>query len=101
MPAGNHERLNRLCRWVTGGVLAAALALPSLTSFAGPLTAVRVWPGPDYTRLTLESPQVIGYKLFAGHRPLLSEPRSSAESISPRTIRRKRSRASFVAPSEW
>lgn len=69
MPAGNHERLNRLCRWVTGGVLAAALALPSLTSFAGPLTAVRVWPGPDYTRLTLESPQVIGYKLFTIRDP--------------------------------
>ncbi|MBX9629827.1 MAG: N-acetylmuramoyl-L-alanine amidase [Burkholderiales bacterium] len=55
--------MNRLCRWVTGGVLAAALALPALPSLAGPLTAVRVWPGPDYTRLTLESPQVIAYKL--------------------------------------
>lgn len=69
MPAGTHERLNRLCRWVTGGLLTAALILPAVASFAGPLTAVRVWPGPDYTRLTLESPQVIGYKLFTIRDP--------------------------------
>lgn len=61
--------MKRLRRWVTGGALAAALILPPALSFGGSLTAVRVWPGPDYTRLTLESPAVIGYKLFTIRDP--------------------------------
>ncbi|MBX9964322.1 MAG: N-acetylmuramoyl-L-alanine amidase [Burkholderiales bacterium] len=61
--------MKRLRRWVTGGALAAALVLPPAFVFGGPLSAARVWPGPDYTRLTLESPAAISYKLFTIREP--------------------------------
>lgn len=61
--------MKRLRRRVTGGALVAALLLLPALCGAGALTAVRVWPGPDYTRLTLESPAVIGYKLFTIRDP--------------------------------
>lgn len=47
-----------------GALLACVLCVGMPAAWSGPLTAVRVWPGPDYTRLTLESSAVIGYKMF-------------------------------------
>ncbi|WP_324780891.1 N-acetylmuramoyl-L-alanine amidase [Thiobacillus sedimenti] len=36
---------------------------------AAQLSAVRLWPSPDYTRLTLEAPQAVGYKYFTLSNP--------------------------------
>ena len=36
---------------------------------AAQLTAARVWPAPDYTRITLEAPTAIGYRLTTLHDP--------------------------------
>ncbi len=51
-------------------MVALALCAPLSDAIAGPLTAVRVWPGPDYTRLTLESSATIGYKVFTIRDPV-------------------------------
>lgn len=60
----------RLRHLGAGVVLALASCLPWMDAVAGPLTAVRVWPGPDYTRLTLESSATIGYKVFTIRDPV-------------------------------
>lgn len=36
---------------------------------ATPVTSARVWPAPDYTRITLESPKPIGYKMHTLKNP--------------------------------
>jgi len=61
--------LTRLRHLLGNVVGAAALCLAVANAAAGPLTAVRVWPGPDYTRLTLESSTAIGYKVFTIRDP--------------------------------
>jgi N-acetylmuramoyl-L-alanine amidase len=38
-------------------------------SFAATISAVRVWPAPDYTRLTLESHQQVDYNMFTLSNP--------------------------------
>jgi N-acetylmuramoyl-L-alanine amidase len=53
-------------RWLGRCWLAFALCLlPAVAAAATPITAVRVWPAPEYTRLTIESPRAIEYTLFA------------------------------------
>ena len=50
--------------------LALALCLlPVLAAAATPIIAVRVWPAPEYTRLTIESPRAIEYTLFVLKEP--------------------------------
>jgi N-acetylmuramoyl-L-alanine amidase len=52
----------------------AASLLPGFASSGVEVTAVRVWPAPEYTRVTLESPRPIEYSLFtvdAPHRVVL------------------------------
>lgn len=48
--------------------LLSVMLLSSLAQ-AMQLTATRLWPSPDYTRLTLEAPQPIAYKYFALNNP--------------------------------
>src|SRR5512139_1141484 len=40
-----------------------ACLVPGIAGAQVALTAVRVWPAPDYTRLTLESPSPLRYTL--------------------------------------
>ena len=54
--------------------VARGLALCPIALFAAPadaaqLTAARVWPSPDYTRITLEAPAAINYRLTALRDP--------------------------------
>ena len=54
--------------------LAQGVALFWMTLFAAAvnaaqLTAARIWPSPDYTRITLEAPAAINYRLTALHDP--------------------------------
>jgi N-acetylmuramoyl-L-alanine amidase len=56
------------------GLVAALLIaclLPSLSALAQgvAITAIRVWPGPDYTRITLESAAPVGFSLSAIENP--------------------------------
>ena len=44
-------------------------ALTSGLAQAAQLTATRLWPSPDYTRITLESPQPVAYKHFTLANP--------------------------------
>ncbi len=46
-----------------------ALALLNLSAFAGTLTAARMWPSPDYTRITLESDAPLNFKHFTLGNP--------------------------------
>lgn len=48
--------------------LLSVMLLSSLAQ-AMHLTATRLWPSPDYTRLTLEAPQPIAYKYFSLNNP--------------------------------
>lgn len=56
-------------------VLLAACLMPLTAHAQVPVTAVRVWPSPEYTRLTLESPKPLRYALSseAGHGRLVLE----------------------------
>jgi N-acetylmuramoyl-L-alanine amidase len=58
---GRHTRLGWLVGWLS--------LLPGLACAAVPITAVRVWPAPEYTRLTIESPRPIEYTLFTMQGP--------------------------------
>lgn len=54
-----------LSRWLRG-VVGAALLVPLSQALAGtPITAARLWPGPEYTRLTIESPSPLTYNAFS------------------------------------
>ena len=44
-------------------------ALASATVQAGQLTATRLWPSPDYTRITLEGTQAVAHKYFSLSNP--------------------------------
>ena len=46
-----------------------ALALLQASAFAGMLTAARMWPSPDYTRITLESDAPLNFKHFTLSNP--------------------------------
>lgn len=48
--------------------LLLALCLPGF-AYAVELTAARLWPSPDYTRLTLEAPQSLSFKYFTLNNP--------------------------------
>ena len=56
-----------------GGVLLVAVGLlclpPSAAEAVVAISAVRVWPGPDYTRVTIESEHPIRYTLFGAKSP--------------------------------
>ena len=43
----------------------ALLYLTAATAAAGTLSAARVWPSPDYTRIALESAEPLSYKYFS------------------------------------
>jgi len=49
----------------------AALALAAAAAWAADIlvTSTRVWPAPDYTRITIESQQAIRYKFFSIDNP--------------------------------
>ena len=57
-------------RWAAAacGVLLSCLTLASAQA-AVPVSAVRVWPGPEYTRITIESAKPIEYALFTAKNP--------------------------------
>lgn len=46
-----------------------ALALINLSVYAGTLTAARMWPSPDYTRITLESDAPLKFRHFTLSNP--------------------------------
>lgn len=46
-----------------------AFALLNAGAFAGTLTAARMWPSPDYTRITLESDAPLNFKHFTLSNP--------------------------------
>ncbi|MGE0559636.1 MAG: N-acetylmuramoyl-L-alanine amidase [Burkholderiales bacterium] len=61
----------RIVRKLTQWLAAAAAALAATTVFAADalVTSTRVWPAPDYTRITIESQQPIRYKFFSIDNP--------------------------------
>jgi N-acetylmuramoyl-L-alanine amidase len=52
-----------LAFWVLW-LLVALCVLPAIALAETQISAVRVWPGPDYTRIAIESAQAIEYTLF-------------------------------------
>ena len=64
MFAADIHKLMRMIVWLA--VLLAGLIAPA---HALQLSDARLWPSPDYTRLTLESPQPIAYKYFTLANP--------------------------------
>ena len=58
------RQMMRVTRWVIW--LLVCLAMPA---HALQLSDARLWPSPDYTRLTLEAPQSIAYKYFTLANP--------------------------------
>lgn len=47
-------------------IVSAALLGPVASALAGtPITAARLWPGPEYTRLTIETPSPLSYNAFS------------------------------------
>ncbi|MGA0024168.1 MAG: N-acetylmuramoyl-L-alanine amidase [Burkholderiales bacterium] len=58
-------------RKLTQCLAAAAVALAATAAFAADalVTSTRVWPAPDYTRITIESQQPIRYKFFSIDNP--------------------------------
>jgi N-acetylmuramoyl-L-alanine amidase len=60
------------CRQATGklaGLLATWLMWISFSAAAANITAARLWPSPDYTRVTLESDAPISFKYFTLANP--------------------------------
>jgi len=55
-----------LIRWL---LLALALLAPPLQANEIQVSSTRVWPAPDYTRVTFESPQPIRHSLFTLDNP--------------------------------
>jgi N-acetylmuramoyl-L-alanine amidase len=50
-------------------ILLLLCALPVVALGDTPIAGVRVWPGPEYTRITIESPAPIEYTLFTVPNP--------------------------------
>jgi N-acetylmuramoyl-L-alanine amidase len=50
-------------------VLLLLCLLPALALAATQVSGVRVWPGPEYTRITIETPRPIEYTLFTVKNP--------------------------------
>jgi N-acetylmuramoyl-L-alanine amidase len=61
-------RASGMRRWLQGVLVLLALA-PSLAAAGVPVTAARVWPAVEYTRITLESPRALDYTLFTMKNP--------------------------------
>ncbi|NWG39044.1 MAG: N-acetylmuramoyl-L-alanine amidase [Hydrogenophilaceae bacterium] len=60
------------CRQATGklaGLLATWLMWISFSAAAANITAARLWPSPDYTRVTLESDAPVSFKYFTLANP--------------------------------
>jgi N-acetylmuramoyl-L-alanine amidase len=57
----------RIFRWF--GVAAAGLALPGVARAAAGLTAARIWPARDYTRITIEARSPITHQLILLRSP--------------------------------
>ncbi len=53
--------------WLAGVVLFCSLPLPSQAG--GAISDVRVWPAPEYTRITIESSKAIEYTVFTAKSP--------------------------------
>lgn len=51
------------------GAAALAFALATPSAAAATLSAVRVWPAPEYTRITLEAPEAITHRVTALQSP--------------------------------
>ena len=45
------------------------LSLPTFTFAAGEVIATRIWPSPEYTRITLESESIIKYEQMILQNP--------------------------------
>lgn len=59
---------NRMLMIILWALLLLCLA-PAFAHAAVTISAVRVWPGPEYTRITIESPKPIEYSLFMAKNP--------------------------------
>ncbi|MGB7180440.1 MAG: N-acetylmuramoyl-L-alanine amidase [Burkholderiaceae bacterium] len=64
------ERIDRR-GFIRTGLGSALLTLPLVDAYGATILAVRVWPAPDYTRVTLE----LDRALFARHEVLSNPPR--------------------------
>jgi N-acetylmuramoyl-L-alanine amidase len=54
--------------WVLWALLLLCL-VPAVVLAATPVAGVRVWPGPEYTRITIETPKAVEYTLFTIKNP--------------------------------
>ena len=61
--------LHRVLNFFVPVIVALLPLLVSPTAEALQLSAARLWPSPDYTRLTLEAPQAIAFKYFMLAKP--------------------------------
>jgi len=62
--AARHGWLHRLAAFILPAVT-LIVAMTSAAPALAQVTAVRIWPGPDSTRVTLESPRPVTYRLFS------------------------------------
>ena len=69
MNAPGRRRPSRLAPALASCALLAACLLPALALAATKVTGVRVWPGPEYTRITIETAAPIEYTLFTVKDP--------------------------------
>jgi N-acetylmuramoyl-L-alanine amidase len=56
-------------RWLQGALALLALVAPIVAVAGVPVTAARVWPAAEYTRITLESPRALDYTVFTAKNP--------------------------------
>lgn len=63
------ERLRPVSRFVYACLLLLLFSAPSFGQSAITITATRVWPAAEYTRITLESKQPIAFKHFTVDKP--------------------------------
>ncbi|MEQ1591864.1 MAG: N-acetylmuramoyl-L-alanine amidase [Thiobacillaceae bacterium] len=61
--------LHRGLNFIVPVVMALSSLFVSTTADAVQVSAARLWPSPDYTRLTLEAPQAIAFKYFMLAKP--------------------------------
>ena len=65
----SNEHLRPVFRIVCAGLFFFALTAPSFAQTAIKITAARVWPAAEYTRITLESKQPISFNHFLVNNP--------------------------------
>ena len=63
------HNINKRCKSILVATLALSLAFGSSSQAANIVTAARVWPAQDYTRITLESAQPFIYKMSVIQNP--------------------------------